>query len=321
MKKFSKVLFLNIGIILLLFFFVEFLVYQIMSVKENNDRVYPRNFISAYTYMPINDFHKWYERQYKKHFPADISAFNAGVLNHNILFRAPIIVDNDKAPLLFIGCSYTWGANLSDKQTFAAKVSEASNRSVYNMGLPGWGVQQAFYMLQKKMLERLEIQPEYVIYTFIPHHFVRMKVPCSFFENSLIFYKDVEGKCVLKDDYELLYWHSYISRFLSLQIFDSTATAKMPEYRQFFIKHLLEINKLIKEKSPSSTFVVFVYEDDGNFLQIRSELEENGIKVIYLSELTQIDIYAKENINDEAGHPSAKVWEEVAPLFVQKLNL
>ena len=321
MKKFLKVFFLNILIVLTLFFMFDFFVYSLMSIKENNDRIYPRNFISAYVYLPIKDFELWYKRQYKKHFHHEMIFKNPGVLKHNILFREPILVDNDKAPLLFLGCSYTWGGNLSNNQTMAAKVSEASNRSAYNMGLPGWGFQQSLYMLKNSLLQRLNINPEYVIYTYIPHHLIRMVVPCSFFENSLVFYKEKNEELVLKSDLELLYWHSYISRFLYFKKNDYEAADNMPKYTKLFLKHLLEVNKLIKEHSPSSTFVVFVYEDKGAIMSLRSELEKNGIKVIFLKELSKIDIRAKENINDDAGHPSAKVWEEVAPLLAKKLNL
>ena len=321
MKKFLKVLFINIGLLIVLFFLFEFFVYQIMSIKENNDRVYPRNFISAYTYLPIMDFKAWYNEQRKKYFPYRYNFRKSRVLYHNILFRESVLKNSEKPPILFLGCSFTYGGQLQNEETLSSRISEVTNRSTFNMGLPGWGIQQSLYMIKNKLIERLDIQPEYVIYTFIPDHMFRMIMPCSFFENSFIFYKNVDGKLVLKKDYELLYWHSYITRFLTHQKLSDTFELKIEEYSDLFLLHLLEINKEIKLHSPNSTFVIFVYEKDPVLVGFESKLKENGIEVIYLNELAPINIYAKQNVVDAAGHPSAKVWLEVAPLLAKKLNL
>ena len=72
-------------------------------------------------------------------------------------------------------------------------------------------------------------------------------------------------------------------------------------------------------------FVILLYEKESYINKIRPifpELEKNGIEIIDINKLSNINFKKKEyQISDNNPHPNEKAWEEITPLVVNKLGL
>ena len=86
----------------------------------------------------------------------------------------PAGINYTNMPVILFGCSYGWGVELNDNQTFQYKLSELTKRPVYNKSITGWGVQHMLYHLRQKDFYSTVPKPEYVIYLYITDHISRM---------------------------------------------------------------------------------------------------------------------------------------------------
>ena len=69
-------------------------------------------------------------------------------------YRKPSIVHNStKKPIVLFGCSFAAGSGLKDDETLSARISQLTNRSVYNRGDEGLGPQMMLYQLQTKKIK------------------------------------------------------------------------------------------------------------------------------------------------------------------------
>lgn len=80
-------------------------------------------------------------------------------------------VENPQKRLLFLGCSYTFGLELLDDETFIYKTSKYFPQWQFdNFAVPGYGTHQCRIMLEK-LLERPDCPKyDYVFYVFIDDH-------------------------------------------------------------------------------------------------------------------------------------------------------
>ena len=92
------------------------------------------------------------------------------------------------------------------------------------------------------------------------------------------------------------------------------------DVKQFTLLHFTESHKLIKELFPNAQFIIFVYEGDNYIKPIQKELENNGISIIYLSDLSDID-FSQDKYKVDGQHPNGKAWNIIVPLLAKKLNL
>lgn len=77
----------------------------------------------------------------------------------------------DKADVLIIGCSQSWGPFLQYQQTYAAKLGP----NVENLAMASYGTVQSLQMLKRN----LDLTPKLVIYGFISDHLRRNVMPCA----------------------------------------------------------------------------------------------------------------------------------------------
>ena len=81
------------------------------------------------------------------------------------------------------------------------------------------------------------------------------------------------------------------------------------------------MKKSLQKQIKDVEFTIFVYDGDNQIREIEDILTNNGIKIVYLSELSN------ENFNSEKYqlindfHPNALAWEVITPLIIKKLNL
>lgn len=109
-------------------------------------------------------------------------------------------IDYRKPRLVFIGDSVTFGEELSYDQTFVAQVNHllGDRFEVINLGVQGFGTDQSLLRL-KQFIQDLE--PSYVVYTFIPdhrnrntNHDRRLHIKCFEFAGTKSVFKVKDGQ-------------------------------------------------------------------------------------------------------------------------------
>ncbi len=245
-------------------------------------------------------------------------------------FRPVSQANPEKPAIATFGCSFTWGSFMQDNETFAAQLSRATGRTVYNRGLFGTGVPFLYYQLSDKNIQNEIKNPEYIIYTLIDDHFYRSLTIRSWCKDPMIQYryklKNGELKLV-KPTFKFLY--PLYSVFL-LQKYIQDKEYWKGAYKEPFIKMIDESNRLIKEKFPQAKFVILVYQDKSWDMATKKEekaeilkhFEDEGIKVIYTDELIGKGVLNDEKyISGDNFHPSPEAWKLIAPKLAEALNM
>ena len=96
-----------------------------------------------------------------------------------------------------------------------------------------------------------------------------------------------------------------------------------PEVSNLFRAEVLESNRLIKEHWKNTKFILFSYTSLPAPVDVfQKEFEENGIQVIYRTDIAPFDDYDPEfSISKTDNHPNAKAWEYITPRLVEKLGI
>lgn len=324
-KTMKKILIYNTLLVISFFLLIEYILFNVEHIRATTP------FFEIYTHYPIKKFKKIYYttlNNYICRYCIDNKENENKTLNINeeiINFR-PILIGNNSdiktrnSPIVLFGCSYTYGWNLDNNQTFSYKLYKETGRTVFNFGLVGTGVQQTLFMLQNNILKCIP-QPEYIIYTFISDHINRLNVCFSFDQYGVIYYKYNENKdLVLMSDLDLYYWHSYILRRIYNFLYTKNLFIFNRDNYEFLLKHFLAVNNEIKKSSNNTKFVLFVYEGDSIIKNIEEELKKNGIIIIYLSQLSKENFLDRKYMVDDS-HPNEKAWDVIVPLLIKKLNI
>ena len=94
-----------------------------------------------------------------------------------------------------------------------------------------------------------------------------------------------------------------------------------PEASKLLLFHFLELNKEVKKNFKNSKFVIFVYNGDEFIKKIEDRLKDDGVKIIYLSDISSINVKDKQYVLEDGEHPNAQAWSVVVPLLSKELNL
>ena len=324
MKRFYKLIFINVLLVFIVFISLEFITYksELKKIQRENSPAF--NFIYPYY---ANTKANWINT-YKKVEKNEIAGIETGFRKSQIPPAA-----KRKGTILLFGCSFTYGAWLDEFNTFSYKLQNYTNRLVLNRGFSGWGPAGMLYQLRlpnfkNSLCFNLKTNScnlgnvEFVIYTFIADHVRRNYVKCAFFDDKFMFYKydKKSNSLVEKSNLDNFYYHSYILRKLYFNKVLGLANEYNDDVKQFTLLHFTESNKLIKELFPNAQFIIFVYEGDNYIKPIQKELENNGISIIYLSNLSDID-FSQDKYKVDGQHPNGKAWNIIVPLLAKKLNL
>lgn len=179
MKKTIKIVLYNLIGLLFIAFIVNFILFYIEYT--NFDKNIPISLVCE---------------EYKNFMTRDISVENSRqMLITSDEFRPVENEKSKKAPIVLFGCSFTYGAELENNQTFSYKLAQKTGRPVYNRGLNGLGVQHMLFQLQDKSFYEIIPKPEYVVYVFMEGHIQRITTPVvpSFPNCYTAFYKNSRG--------------------------------------------------------------------------------------------------------------------------------
>ena len=298
MKKNIKVIFINIFAILLLILLAE----------------------TILTYMHFKPISKE---------DATIKSLYIEKLNHlspeyfaEEEMRKPAYKNSNLEPIILVGCSRTHGYTLEDKDCFHTILSDATNRTVYNLGLSGGSLKEILYLLRSynKNLPLYKLtdgtkKVKYVIYVYQIDHKSAIdnckRAFCPRFE-----FDKKTKQLVLKDT--PLIDNSEIYR--SLKNIKSKFKSD-EELSNLFAMYIREINKEIKKIYGDETQFVII---DANQRSDKSldKVDIDDVKLLKLERLTNKNLNSpRYHINARDIHPNRKAWEVIVPALVKELDL
>ncbi len=311
-NKIFKILAINVVCIVSLLLLFEFFSY----CKYTSNAGSVANFVSGKT--EINSIPSWSKLRAEKH-----------------------IEKHEKRPILFLGCSYTYGYRLSDDETFPYLVEKATKRLCYNFGLSGYNISEALLLFDNNKDKNLQT-PEYIIYTYMFDHIQR----CGQWQNFDSYRK---RNLIPNQGYNFAY------KLWSVQYIQNTKFQRylwelsFEENIDFFFKIVEAVKAECDKKFPDSKFIVLLYSDVNNDLsenfnlnekenkeridksfdflyssEIRKRFENLGITAVSTEDLIGRKMDGKtDRIPDdmERPHPSYSAWSEVVPALIKHFSL
>ena len=311
-NKFSKILFSNILLSAVLFCIFEIIAVHCLS-----------------TYW-IHSGKSLFTERLSYFFP-----LKKGIMEDVYNYRSAEYRQGKKLPVVLFGCSYTYGSELNENETFGYVLADYTDRTVYNKGMSGGSCASMLYLLQKPEFKKEVPQAEYFIYVYIPDHLRRVYMNSHewFHEYMLAAYKitpNNELKCRKLNKFKLLLYSTATYRFFQSFYSRFKFSHNKIDFNLFF-RIIEESVKITKNKYPDSKFVILVYDDAPEYYSLNLEEEEgqfenfarkHGIKVLYTKkmsigrDLLSGKYRAKDNI-----HPSKDVWKILVPEIAEELKL
>ncbi len=254
--------------------------------------------------------------------------------------------DRSKPPILFIGCSYTFGMKLDDNNTMPEKIKKRTNRFTYNLGLPGENITPALiYLNDEKILKGISREPEYIIYTYMFDHITRW--------DYVGYYNIFRKLNLIPQKYNIIFDNMYFSKYIRDMYFEhwiQQDDEKLSKSQDLFFNELKIVKERFQELYPNAKFVVLIYYDiqknlcDKSYLGEHNEHEElfnkkynlmlseefqNKFKKLGIEVITTEDLIGrkmdnpKDRVENDIGckHPSSDAWDEIIPPLINKLNL
>ena len=298
MKKKSKLIFINILVILALLIATELIC--CITKKE---------FLSKPTFKHLIDMMKV---QY---------SLNSEI--HDTRYRFIPYIDektqfSKKQPIILMGCSFTNGYGIEDNYTFDAQLKKYTNRNIYNLGINGGGPREILMSLRNnELIKKIQKNPQYVIYTYIPDHKRRLYVPLAFLNAN---YKPMDNYADLQFYIPIMpIYKSFIYETIMNKLYKNNLILK-DKTEKFFNLYITKINEEIKKQFGEKTqFVILVYYE--NEKENWDEIKKEGIKVINILEDFNINTQQPEFKGKDQEHPNEKAWKVIIPELIKELDL
>ncbi len=319
MKK-IKILIINLLLFIILFHVADF--WALLS-SDVYDWSYNDSKVKIFRYIVKYRVHHKYslnlnEIKLKKNLLNDVYVTQN---DNSVLgkFYRPIENVNANKSILIFGCSFAYGEGLYNNETFSYNLGKLlPEYRIYNRAKGAWTTSHMLYQLENKDFSYLP-NVKYVIYLFIPSHLFRNT---NSKQSKLTpYYISKNGKLVLlKKSYKYLnfpilnYLKEHIAQKLSEDVYKTNAvkiTKMMIEQAQKDV-----VNKFGKD----TKFIVFRYDKSSEepYNQMFEDLKQKGIIVISMEDISVCDYLSDKYIGPD-GHPNAKAWKDITPLFVQYL--
>ena len=327
-KNIIKIIILNIILLVIIIFIADYSIY----LKFKQDYIKNLDSESLKLYPPIS-----YIDNYKSNYSPQSYIFQKINKNNFNYFRNNIYNKNyNNKSIIFFGCSYTFGAQLSDEETLSNKLAKKLNINVYNFGICASGIQHMLSLLQNNNFYNLiKEEPKYAIYTIIPDHFGRLQkyiFPSPMMENGINLQYELKNSKLKKRYIPLnLFSKSFLVRSIYYQIDTKRndfepSTKKQNNILAYYI--FSESFKILKKKYPNIKFIILRYETEEDLAEeyenekIWENLKKQGIIIINSSDLIGRKYkYASEDTCEDNYHPSEKAWDLLVPKLIEQIEL
>lgn len=242
-----------------------------------------------------------------------------------------ILYDKNKRPVLFLGCSYTYGQGITVDKTFSSLVKKLTGRKTDNIGVmggqPDGNLSNVITMHKRNLLK--ENNYELAVYTWMYNHLLRVN-PIHLVEYLTVIRKENKDKSA-KD--KLLY---YLDKCYSFKLYEIRRFLFFESNKYAYHKYCIrKMYSQLREDIPDIRFVFLIYNDnpgfeDSSFASLErknwEEFEKDGIEVIETKSLTG-DVLFKDEYKlafdpfQDPHHPNEKAWALIVPPFCKKLDL
>ncbi len=318
MKKIFFIIFVNSILLIVLFFVIEFLIY---NHYKNLDSHAGKN-INKFQYTVNAKFSSYMENL--EHFFNGNGNYFYGRLPDGLRY-------SNKSAIIIFGCSYAYGFELDANKTFSYKLSQKLKRPVYNRSIPGGSFQHMYMQSISDSLYNRIPNADTVIYVMMSDHYRRLLTqyvrmtdlvvyPTYNIKNNELVSRNYNNK--VKNFFESLYIVKYLNHIYAQRYINNPKNEK-----KLTDMSLLYFNKskgeLQKHYGKNIKFYIFLYEDSDILYSdiLRKKLEDNGFLVVSTRDLTKEDLTKPEYKWDDNCHPSEKAWDLLTPLIIKKLKL
>ena len=302
MKKFIKLVFINLC---LLTIFVA-IINCIFLFKENKiNQKYPFRM-----YIPYEKYIYYLFRDKK-------------------YIRTPEGLNFNKKPIILYGCSFVYGYQLDNNETFSKKLSEQSKRPIHNYAISSSGIQNILFLMERKNHFQEFEEPEYIIYTFIDDHIRRLYQPCNTFDSvEHIKYKETNNELV-RDNSILKFLHLLFiyNKIKKHYFYNFIFEQKKDKNFDIIKKHLIQAKKYANKNYPNTKFVILLYpsgnENEKSWYTFTSrwkELEQEDFIIYNLNDLTKENLQKNEYKIADKAHPNGKAWDIIVPALIKELK-
>ena len=315
MKSKLKIICTNILIFLLFIFITEVSIWAFETYRMKKAGEFPPEINYIKFHYKVRSFHSHL---------INIARHNPG------WSRKTFGLEYNSRHVVVFGCSFAYGYNLKDEQTFTYKLSELIKRPVYNQAFTGWGIQHMLYQSKLSDLYNKIKDPEYVIFIYIPDHLRRLYLMSFCSWNILndefnLRYKDVNGHLEeIKND------NTFLNQFKRLYLVNEIQNKLASNYARdeknkeevynFALKHFIESKNEMQKHWKDTKYVILFYLDYYESEKFKADLEKAGYIVINANKLTDenlmSDKYMQTNI-----HPNEAAWDLLTPLIAERLKL
>ncbi len=315
MKKIFTTILINILVFILLLFLIEVGIWawENETLRRNNDFFRQKGILKFH--QGIKTFHLD-----PRYFPTPENGWG----------RAPEGLNFTSKPIVFFGCSFTYGMNLEKEQTLPYKIAYLAKRPTYNRAYSAWGVQHMLYQTKLEEMYSQLPEPEYAIYTMMHDHFRRLYI-ITFMRGQMLNedfnlrYKEKDGKLYEIKHKNHLY--NFIKRLYLTNVLFNHYVEKIKlrpengeEYTNFALKHFVESKEEMQKHWKNTKFVVYFYDYHENYDLLKNKLEKEDFIIIDNKDLTNEDLTAEKYMFADY-HPKEAAWDLLVPKLVKELKL
>lgn len=314
MKKFGKIISVNLLLLCVVLIFLEFFCY-LFAMIDLHKMVGPSN------------------KQHRTLYNYRIKLYNYDVYFDKLIrhsFKCFGGEKSKKKPIVVMGCSYAFGQGLKEKQTFCYKLSKKANRPVINWSIGGGCIQHGIIIFQDTNIPDGIKEPEYVIFVYNSLlHIPRLYY--HFYSSSMVNYvypSFIKVDNHLKRRKDELFSGFYLKKMIEkIKIYNIENKKYNDENWQFVLMHFLTLQEEIHKRWQNTKLVVLFYDqfEDDNIKafdeKLIAELQKNGIIVVRTKDLTGKYLTEGYFISENDIHPNEKAWDEVVPKLVVKMKL
>jgi hypothetical protein len=220
---------------------------------------------------------------------------------------------------VLVGDSYTFGAGADFRNTFGAVLqTKSASRVVYNLGMPGFGVDQVWMSVRH---QALRLKPDLIVAGIVDADFERSLMPYRVVEGfNKPAFRLIDGQLVRRSQEQP---PGFVVNFLERHSSIWAAARKVPKWlgRRYPIGNYYLLNQAIldtlqADSSGNSVPVLFIYiptKEFQPFPALAAHMRRNGANYIDLTELRPPpphSIYLRQD-----GHLSAEGHRYVAGLI------
>ena len=234
-------------------------------------------------------------------------------------FRPDENINSDKKPVVFIGCSFTWGESLNQNQTVSAQFAKYTNRPTYNRGGNGWGLSYFLYQTRRDdFYLQFKEEPEYLFYIYIADHnnrLDRFKI-----EPTTL---DFQPKYIKKNNHLVEQKPKFYDRLFFVLDYQHFYNFRNNKVDAELVKlYFTEARDAIRKHWKNTKLVLLVYPTENYQIEyeVCNKMVDEGYIVINIGDLVT-DIADNKYKCFDGWHPSLEAWQIILPKVIKELNI